>query len=169
MISQTRINTNNKMVRSVCVFLVCLGLCLLPILVSSLFVGQYPDEWYESLKKPSFNPPSWVFGVVWPILYLLMAVSLATILLLKTTSKIRYAALAGFFTQLLLNAAWTPIFFRLHLIRLALADIVLIIAIVIFTISLFYRISKIAALLLIPYLAWLGFALTLNTALLILN
>ena len=120
-------------------------------------------QWFADLNKPSWNPPSWLFGPVWTLLYIAMAV--AAWLVWRTGGwKLRTPALALFMFQWLLNALWTPLFFGLHRIDLALIDITLMWLAIAATIAAFYRISKSSAYLLIPYLAWVTFATALNFA-----
>ena len=120
-------------------------------------------QWFADLNKPSWNPPSWLFGPVWTLLYIAMAV--AAWLVWRTGGwKRRTPALALFMFQWLLNALWTPLFFGLHRIDLALIDITLMWLAIAATIAAFYRISKSSAYLLIPYLAWVTFATALNFA-----
>ena len=128
----------------------------------------YGNDWFDGLLKPSFMPPGWAFGVVWPILYLLMGVALAMVLA-EPPSPRRKLALILFFIQLALNFAWSPIFFALHDIRLAKVVIFLMAAIAAAAAGQFLRLRKAAGLLLIPYLAWLIFAATLNSAIERLN
>jgi benzodiazapine receptor len=124
--------------------------------------------WYRGLRKPSFNPPSWVFAPVWTTLYLFMAIA-AWQITQSTASPQRTAALALFFFQLALNLAWTWIFFRLHAIRAALVEIALMwIAIGATTVA-FALITPPAAGLMAPYWAWVSFATLLNAAIAHLN
>lgn len=125
-------------------------------------------QWFADLNKPSWNPPSWVFGPVWTLLYIAMAV--AAWLVWRTGGwKLRAPALTAFMVQWLLNALWTPLFFGLHRVDLALVDIVLMWFAIATTIAMFYRISKPAAYLLVPYLAWVTFATALSFAIWRLN
>ena len=116
--------------------------------------------WYKYLKKSPYTPPDYVFGVVWTFLYTLMAISL--LLVLQTTSFFSKPVLL-FMTQLVFNLAWSPLFFKYKLIRLALVDLLLLVVVLIFTIRAFYNIKPVAAYLLLPYIAWLGVAAYLNT------
>jgi benzodiazapine receptor len=123
----------------------------------------YGNSWFDSLDKPAFMPPGWMFGVVWPILYALLGLALAMVLA-EPHSQRRRNALLLFYTQLALNFAWSPIFFAAHDIRLANIVIYLMIGIAAAAAGQFYRLRTVAGLLLIPYLAWLVFAATLNSA-----
>src|SRR6476646_295451 len=122
----------------------------------------YGNAWFDALQKPSFMPPGWAFGVVWPILYALMGIALAMILA-EPESPRRKTALALFFIQLALNFAWSPIFFAGHDIRLANLVIFAMAALAAAAAGQFVRIRTIAGVLMVPYLAWLIFAATLNS------
>lgn len=124
--------------------------------------------WYPELNKPAFNPPNAVFAPVWTVLYILMGISLYLIWRLPS-SDTRNNALRLFFVQLALNFIWSFLFFEWHLIGWALADIVLLLCLIITCIAGFSRISKTAAWLFVPYLAWVSFATALNIAIYRLN
>ena len=124
--------------------------------------------WYGSLIKPSFNPPPWVFGPVWSVLYLLMAVA-AWRIWLRPASEPRRAALIWFYVQLALNAAWSPVFFGLQQPRLALVVIVALFVSVAFALYRFFAIDRLAGWMLVPYLVWVGFASVLNGSIAALN
>lgn len=128
----------------------------------------YGNAWFDSLQKPSFMPPGWTFGVVWPILYALMGIALALVLA-EPPSPRRKLALILFFAQLALNLVWSPIFFAGHDITLAKWAIFVMAALAAAAAGQFLRIRKAAGLLLIPYLAWLVFAATLNSTIEALN
>jgi tryptophan-rich sensory protein len=127
------------------------------------------NTWYADLSKPSFTPPDWVFGVVWPILYVMMGISAFMIWSKGFSNRRVKVALGLFILQLVLNGLWTPIFFGLHMMALALAEIALLWVAIIMTIFAFWRISKAAAYLLVPYILWVSFAIALNAALWQLN
>jgi translocator protein len=118
-------------------------------------------QWYESLSRPSFTPPNWLFAPAWTVLYIMMGIA-AGLVWLKGTGPWVTMALAAFAFQLLLNALWTPLFFGMRSPSLALVDIVLLWLAIIATIVIFWRISRPASLLLIPYILWVSFALLLN-------
>ena len=124
--------------------------------------------WYRSLRKPSFNPPGWIFGPVWTLLYLLMA-GAAWLIAGSDSSPKRSIALALFVVQLSLNFAWTWFFFRRHALRAAFAEIILMWLAIAATIAAFARISPLAAGLLVPYWVWVTFASLLNGAIAWLN
>ena len=128
----------------------------------------YGNGWFDALQKPSFMPPGWAFGIVWPILYALLGIALALILA-EPPSPRRKVALGLFFVQLALNFAWSPIFFGAHDISLANIVIFAIAALAAAAAGQFLRIRRAAGLLMIPYLAWLVFAATLNSTIGALN
>lgn len=118
-------------------------------------------EWYENLIKPAFSPPSWVFMPVWTLLYILMFISLA--LFIKSNANYsKTIPLIIFSVQLILNMLWTPTFFYLKKIGLALIINILLWISVLTLIILFYKFTKLGALLFIPYLLWNTFAIYLN-------
>ena len=145
-------------------------LAVLLIAGFGMSVGLYtaPDEWFAMLRKPSWQPPNWVFGPVWTVLYILMGIAFARIWHLPV-SRIRSRALGYFLIQMILNLAWSPLFFRAKSIVLALLDISCLVIVLGLTIQSFQKIDKIAARLLIPYLAWVIFATVLNAAIWHLN
>ena len=118
------------------------------------------DSWYLLLEKSELNPPSYVFGIVWPILYILMMVS--AFLAHKKIFSI-------FIIQLFFNASWSWLFFRFQMPLIALLDIYLLIAINIYILNLMYRESKLAFFIFIPYVAWISFASYLNLFIVINN
>lgn len=134
--------------------------------ISGAFVST--GGWYEQLQKPAWNPPSWVFGPVWTTLYLMMGVA-AWLVWRRGGWGQHRAALALFVAQWLLNALWTPLFFGLQRPGLAFAEILLLWVAIVATIMAFWRVTKPAALLLVPYLAWVTFAAALNFTLWSLN
>lgn len=119
-----------------------------------------PGEWYAQLARPAWTPPDAVFAPVWTVLYMVW---------LWRATPGAYPALAVFVAQLGLNAAWSWLFFGWHLIGWALVEIVALLAAIVATIALFRRVSRAAALLLVPYAAWVTFAVLLNAAIWRLN
>tara|TARA_A100000164_G_C21661899_1_gene655338 strand:+ start:283 stop:711 length:429 start_codon:yes stop_codon:yes gene_type:complete len=126
------------------------------------------DTWYKALAKPTFNPPDWVFAPVWTTLYFLMGVSGWRIWRRRATRATR-GALALFGLQLFLNFAWSVLFFGLQRIDLALIDIVILFVATVANMILFWRIERLATLMLVPYAAWVAFAIILNVSLWLLN
>jgi tryptophan-rich sensory protein len=133
-------------------------------LIGTLAVSGTTQE-YASLTRPSWAPPSWLFGPVWTVLYASMAA--AAWLVWRRVGLGR--ALVPFAVQLLLNAAWTPLFFGAGRYGWALVDIVALWAAIAVTMVAFWRVSRPAALLLVPYWLWVTFAAALNTAIVVLN
>ena len=149
------------------------ALAILPIVAVSL-LGQwatFPNlaPWYQGLAKPSFNPPNWVFGPAWTALYVLMAYAAWRILRLPAGTLGRRVALALFFAQLALNAAWSWMFFAMHSPLLGLVNVVPQWLLILATIDRFRRLDGIAAACLVPLAAWVAFATTLNFAVWRLN
>lgn len=136
------------------------------------FAGMFTSEaipgWYASLNRPSFNPPNWIFGPVWTLLYLLMGVSLYLIWK-QEKSRERNLAMLIFIVQLVLNFAWSFIFFYFNYIGLALVEISLLWLSIVAMLVLFYKIKPLAAYLNIPYLMWVSFATALNLGYFLLN
>lgn len=115
------------------------------------------NPWYQALSKPSWQPPGWAFPVVWSILYALMGVAIAMILNARG-AKGRGIAIVLFVVQLMVNLAWSIVFFGMHLVSVAAVQIIVILALAIATTFAFARVRRQAAWLMVPYLAWLSFA-----------
>ena len=125
-------------------------------------------EWYNSLKKSKLTPPGYVFGIVWPILYILLAVSF--VLTLKSPKCIGFCSpLVFFIAQMALNFIWTTVFFRMKMMKIALLLIYAIITLTIVAFVTMLRVNKTASGLLIPYLLWLLFASYLNLFIVVNN
>lgn len=124
-----------------------------------------PGEWYQSLEKPFFNPPPFVFAPVWTVLYAMIAIAGARIYLRDR----RATAMQLWCGQMLLNLCWSPAFFGMQSPGLGLLVIVPLLALILAFIVAARRIDRPAALLFAPYAAWVGFATLLNTSILILN
>jgi len=127
----------------------------------------YGNDWFDALRKPSFMPPGWAFPVAWTTLYILMGIAVARVI--AGEGPRRQSALTLFVLQLLLNLAWSPVFFGLHRARAGLIIIAAMILLVAITTTLFWRICRAAGALMVPYLAWLCFAASLNAAIVRLN
>jgi len=143
--------------------------CHLAGVFGALFTDTGPGTWYELLVKPDFNPPSWVFAPVWLSLYTLMGISL---FLVKEQAGDKIEARQAvylFYFQLGLNAVWPFFFFGLRSMLSGFVILVMLWTVLLRIVVQFYRIYRAAAVLLIPYLAWTGFALALNAAFLFLN
>lgn len=135
--------------------------------IGSLATTPNIPTWYAYLEKPMLNPPNYVFGPVWTLLYLLIGISLYLVWVQKAKNKT--LAYVVFAAQMALNALWSLVFFGLHMPQLAIVVIVLLLAAIVATIVLFRRIHKVAAYLLIPYLAWTSFAAYLTIGVAALN
>jgi benzodiazapine receptor len=140
-------------------------LCFAAAAFGSLFM---PGEWYAQLQKPTWNPPNWIFGPVWTALYTMMAVA-AWLVWRRSGFAARRLPLGLFLLQLFLNALWSPLFFGLHNLALAFAEIVLFWLALLGTFIAFWKVHRSAGLLLVPYLAWVTFAAVLNFTLWQLN
>ena len=155
--------------------IIAIGISLLPGIIGSLFTAPAISGWYAGLIKPAINPPSWVFGPMWTTLYILMGI--AAYLVWQSYAehndtaekRRRRNALVIFDVQLILNAVWSIIFFGLERPGAAFFEIVLLWCAIGATIYVFYPISRTAAYLLIPYIAWVSFAAYLNYSLWMLN
>ena len=152
-------------IASILVFVGFAGACVLAAASGAAFP---PGEWYEQLVKPSWRPPNWLFAPAWTILYLTIAVS-GWLVWRDFGFAAAALPLTVYAIQLVLNAAWTPIFFGLHRPDLAFFEIVLLWLSILATIALFYPLNAGAAWLLVPYLAWVTFAAALNLAIWQLN
>jgi tryptophan-rich sensory protein len=130
----------------------------------SAFIGM-PGPWYAALNKPTWNPPPWLFGPAWTLLYTFMAVAAWMV-----WKRVGFAKpLKFYFVQLALNAAWTPIFFGAHQLGWALVEIAVMWIAILATLLSFRRVHTTAGWLFVPYLAWVTFAMTLNFTLWKLN
>ena len=136
--------------------------------ISSFFTMDSIPTWYSMLAKPALNPPNWIFFPVWTLFYVMMGVSLYFVWRKGFNNKTK-TAIYVFFAQLLLNFLWTFLFFGLKSTLLAFAEIIVLWVMILVTILRFYRISKEAAYLLIPYIAWVSFASYLNLATFLVN
>ena len=154
---------------------ICILICEGTGIISSLLSNVKDNAWFDTLLKPSWNPPAYLFAPVWTILYLMMAISLWMIWSRESSSstaqerKIKSTAFGLFAAQLFLNFWWSIIFFKFHSTTFALVDIVLMVITIGITIYYFAKISTKAAALLIPYIAWVSFATMLNFKIFLLN
>lgn len=141
---------------------VALAVCLFIGFMASLATQVGIADWYPTLNKPWFNPPDWIFGPVWGVLYVLMGIAAGIVWSKGFYHKWVKTALYHFLFQLLLNGAWSILFFGLKEPFWALLDIIVLFVILIFTIKWFKIVSDTAAYLLIPYAVWVLFAAILN-------
>lgn len=140
--------------------------CVLVVLVLGaaggfLTAASIPG-WYAGLAKPPGTPPNAVFGPVWSVLYLMMGLSFARIWHLATPGPAKRRALLLFAAQLILNLAWTPLFFGAHLLGTSLVEIVALWILILLTLTSFRRLDAVAGWMLLPYLLWVGYATYLN-------
>ena len=142
-------------------------LCQIPAWVGMNIV-QHNMTWYHGLQKPMFSPPDWLFGMVWAVLYVLMAVS-AYYLTCKGINANNRKALWIFIVQLALNAMWTPVFFGMHAMMLSMVIVLGMIILTAWYMRAAKKTSHAAVWLMMPYLAWISFAWILNTSMWLMN
>lgn len=152
-------------VEAVVAVLICQGAGL----IGSVATFPSIPTWYASLEKPFFNPPNWLFGPVWTTLYTLMGISAFLVWRKGIRDRQVKAALGIFVAQLILNSLWSIVFFGLHSLLGGLIVILPLWVAILLSIVTFYRISKTAGVLLIPYILWVSFATLLNFSLWQLN
>jgi translocator protein len=141
----------------------CVGLGL----ASGFSTIQSITDWYPSIQKPSWNPPNWLFGPTWTLLYTMMGIAFAMVWQANHTNK--KVALTFFIVQFILNMLWSFLFFNMHATGIAFAEILIMVLLILITIINFYKINKNAAYLLVPYLCWVAFASVLNGTIWMLN
>ncbi|MFZ1530447.1 MAG: TspO/MBR family protein [Ferruginibacter sp.] len=147
--------------------LVCVAVCLGLGTASGFSTASSINGWYQTIQKPSWNPPNWIFGPVWTVLYILMGIAAA--LVWHSRSADKKIALALFAFQFVLNLLWTYIFFGMHNLQLALIEIMLLSVSIAITLYWFLKVNKTAAVLLLPYLMWVSFASSLTYTIFIMN
>lgn len=145
------------------------SICFFAAALGSFATSPSIPTWYAGLIKPPFNPPNWIFGPVWSILYLMMSVSFYLVKVTKAKKTNRIEATQFFISQLIFNTIWSIVFFGLHLPVIAFGVIVALWILILFTILRFYSIHKSAAYLLVPYILWVSFASVLNLTIALLN
>ncbi len=155
------------MFKNILKLIICLIVPMLVGGISGVATVAGIKDWYVHLNKPFFNPPNYLFGPVWSILYLLMGVSLFMILQSKSINKKK--AISIFFVQLFLNFWWSFLFFKFQLLGISMIEIIFMWLSILWMIIEFKKINKTAAYLQIPYLAWVTFASLLNLAIWYLN
>lgn len=144
-----------------------LGAFILLVAAAAVFGAQFqPGPWYADLRKPPLNPPNWVFAPVWTVLYLAMAVSGWMVWRARAESSLALSLWAG---QLVLNAAWSFLFFGLRRPGAALLEILALLVVLFFATASFFRIGRVPGALFLPYTAWVGFAAYLNAGIWHLN
>lgn len=164
-VTKPRIGLGPSLVR----LLLCAGLVAGVSAAGAAITAAQIPTWYAGLVKPGWTPPNLAFPIVWTTLYALMAISLWRLWDRAPETPARRRAIVWFFVQLLLNAVWTPIFFGLHWVGIALAVLLALIGAVGVTIRAAFTADEVAGWLLIPYLPWLLYAASLNGAILVLN
>jgi tryptophan-rich sensory protein len=154
----------NRWVKLVISILICQSAGL----IGSIFTSQSVNSWYQTIQKPSFNPPSWVFAPVWTTLFLLMGISLYLVWTKRMNSKVKLG-LIFFGIQLIFNILWSLFFFGLRNPLFGFIEIIILWIFIAITIFQFWKIDKRAAYLLIPYILWVSFAAVLNFSIWVLN
>lgn len=150
-------------------FLLFVFVCEMAGIIGSFFTRASVKSWFVLLNKPSFNPPSWVFGPVWTILYFMMGISAFLIFQKLNENSLAKISLIIFFVHLVFNMTWSLAFFGLQNPFLAFVNIIVLLIFIVVLIFLFYKIDKTASYLLIPYLLWTSFATILNFSIWRLN
>ncbi len=138
-------------------------------LIGSIFTTPSISTWYQTLVKPSYNPPNWLFAPAWTLLFLLMGISLFLIWTSQADKKTKQKAIAIFNTQLLFNILWSLFFFTFKNPTLAFIEIIIFWILILINIKSFSTIKRFAAILLIPYILWVSFAAFLNLSIVLLN
>ena len=146
-----------------------IAICQAAGLIGTIFTVSSIQNWYKLLNQPSFQPPNWLFGPVWTILYTFMGISLYWIWIKGTKKKEVSQAIILFFIHLALNSSWSVIFFGIHNIFLALINIVVLWIFIVIVMVKFYKIDKKASYILIPYIVSVSFATVLNYNILLMN
>ncbi|RCK43722.1 TspO [Thalassospira profundimaris] len=143
-------------------------LCLIISAFGGAVTATSVNDWYATLQKPAFNPPNWLFGPVWTVIYFLIALSGWRVWLKRgiANAKVPFTLYA---TQLTLNLAWSFLFFGAQAPFLGLIDIVILLVLIIINCAMFMKIDRLAGMLLVPYALWVGFATLLNGAIWHLN
>jgi tryptophan-rich sensory protein len=137
--------------------------------IGSIFTREAIPTWYATLEKPAFNPPNWLFAPVWTLLYILMGVAAFLVWRKGLENRQVRTALIVFLVQLVLNALWSVVFFGLESPLYGLVVIAALWVAILFTTLMFYRISRVAGVLMLPYLLWVTFAAVLNESIWLLN
>lgn len=150
-------------------FIILLAINVAIGVVASFFTKPEIAGWYAALQKPSFNPPTWLFGPVWTIIYVLIAFAAYRVWRHRNDSGEFTAATLIYIVQLALNFAWSIVFFGMHQLFWALMVILALLASIILNMVLFSRFSRTGAWLLLPYVLWVSFASVLNLNIYLLN
>lgn len=158
-----------KAARTIAPAIIAILICEAAGGIGSIFTRSGLDGWFQTLNKPSFNPPRWVFGPVWTLLYALMGIAASLVWQHRDTDPAARPALRLFGVQLGLNVLWSAAFFAARSPLAGLIEIVFLLAALIATVLKFARVSRTAALLMLPYLAWTSFAAVLTATIWRLN
>ena len=150
-------------------YLLCIIICIIAQIASGLITKPAINSWYYGLSKPTFTPPNWLFAPVWSVLYLMMGFAWGHINNGFSNYNMIKRANLLFVLQLIFNFLWSMLYFGAHSIGYALIDIIFLWVALIFTTYQFFKISKLAGWLLIPYLLWLSYAVVLNASIWHLN
>lgn len=148
---------------------VFLAICFGAAWLGSVATMPSIPTWYAGLEKPFFTPPNAVFPIVWTILYALMGIAAWLVWRADAIDADRTAALTAFFVQLVLNVAWSWVFFAAHNALFGLGVIALLLVAILWTIAAFRLVSRPAAALMVPYFAWVTYATALNAGIYVLN
>lgn len=149
--------------------IICISICLLLGIASGFVAGSATTEWYMNLNKPFFQPPSWIFGPAWTLLYTLMGIAVALVWHKSDKPGLRKTGISLFIFQFVLNLIWSPIFFYWENPLIALIVIVILWFAILMTIRLFRNLDTRAGYLMVPYLCWVTFATLLNASIVYLN
>lgn len=150
-------------------YLISLLIVLFIGFVASLVTRPEIAGWYSTLKKPSFNPPPWLFAPVWTIIYIMIATAAYLVWKHHSRKPVYIIARLVYFIQLILNFSWSITFFGMHQIATAMIVIILLWSSILVNINWFNKFNRVAAWLLIPYLLWVSFASVLNVSIYFLN
>jgi tryptophan-rich sensory protein len=159
----------NMSIRDILKLVVSIVTCLGAGAIGSIFTRSAIPTWYATLEKPSFNPPNWLFAPVWTFLYILMGVAAFLVWRKGLENRQVRIALIVFLIQLVLNALWSVVFFGLESPLYGLIVISILWIAILVTVIKFFRISRVASVLMWPYLLWVTFAAVLNSSIWLLN
>ena len=149
-------------------FIISISIPLIIGFAGSFFTASSVDSWFTTINKPSFNPPGWIFAPVWTTLYILIGLSFYLVWR-NNFGEARKKVISIYFMQLLFNLLWSVLFFGLKSPLLGFIDIILLLIFIIANTIIFFKISKIAGYLFVPYLLWVSFASILNFSIYLLN
>lgn len=156
-------------IKNIFILFIWIIIAFIPAMLGSTVTSANIPTWFAALNKPSFNPPGWVFGPVWTLLYLLMGIAAFLVWNKGIENKEVKIALFIFIAQLVLNGIWSFLFFGRHWILISFIEIAILWCFILLTIIKFYALSPVAGLILIPYLLWVSFASVLNFSFWMLN